>query len=216
MRRPRPDHRRRLRGLREQGREHRRSHLRRSRTRTSARSRYDCAAANKALDKLGYKRGSDGIRVVPATTGKYAQPAHPMTVRDRHADLDRLQHRPRVRRSSRTGFAKLGVKVTQKVGGDTTATYAIETGDCSGPTSKQYTGFDIAMWDWVGYVDPDFMLSVVTKAAVVLVERHRREQPRLRQALRPAGHDGRPGEAHGRSSTGCRRSSTTTSTTRSS
>src|SRR5204862_774693 len=63
----------------------------------------------------------------------------------------------------RNGFAKLGVKVTQKVGGDTTATYALETGDCSGPEAKQYTGFDIAMWDWVGYIDPDFMLSVVTK-----------------------------------------------------
>ena len=91
--------------------------------------------------------------------------------------------------------------MTQKVGGDTTATYALETGDCSGPESKQYTGFDIAMWDWVGYIDPDFMLSVVTKRPVVLVERYGREQPGLRQALRPAGQDGRPGEAHGRSST---------------
>ncbi len=63
----------------------------------------------------------------------------------------------------KAGFAKLGVTVTQKVGGDTTATYAIETGDCSGPASKQYTGFDIAMWDWIGYVDPDFMLSIVTR-----------------------------------------------------
>ena len=26
-----------------------------------------------------------------------------------------------------------------------------------------YSKFDIAMWDWAGYVDPDFMLSVVTK-----------------------------------------------------
>ena len=53
--------------------------------------------------------------------------------------------------------------MTQKVGGDSTATYAIQTGDCSGPESKQYQGYDIAMWDWVGYLDPDFQLSVVTK-----------------------------------------------------
>jgi peptide/nickel transport system substrate-binding protein len=124
---------------------------------------YDCAAANKALDKLGYgTRTSGGIRMVPATTGTYAQPAHPMAYEivtptstdfnvDRELDI------------VRTGFAKLGVKVTQKVGGDTTATYAIETGDCSGPPSKQYQGFDIAMWDWIGYPDPAFMLSVVTR-----------------------------------------------------
>jgi peptide/nickel transport system substrate-binding protein len=125
--------------------------------------RFDCAAANKALDRMGLKRGSDGIRVVPATSGKYAQPAHRMsyeivTPTSTDFNVDRAFS------IVKAGFAKLGVKVTQKVGGDTTATYAIETGDCSGPASKQYTGFDIAMWDWVGYVDPDFMLSVMTRA----------------------------------------------------
>jgi len=55
--------------------------------------------------------------------------------------------------------------VTQKVGGDSTATYAIETTDnCDAEKSVGYTGWDIAMWDWVGYVDPDAMLSYVTKA----------------------------------------------------
>jgi len=124
--------------------------------------KYNCAAANKALDKLGLKRGSDGIRVVPATTGTYAQAAHPMSyeiVTPTSTDFNVNREFAIVK----SGFAKLGVKVTQKVGGDTTASYAIETGDCSGPASKQYTGFDIAMWDWVGYVDPDFMLSVVTR-----------------------------------------------------
>ena len=29
------------------------------------------------------------------------------------------------------------------------------------PNGK-YTDFDLSMWDWVGLVDPDFMLSVVT------------------------------------------------------
>ena len=42
-------------------------------------TRYNCSAANKALDGLGYKRGSDGIRVAPATSGKYSQPAHAMS-----------------------------------------------------------------------------------------------------------------------------------------
>ena len=123
---------------------------------------YDCASANTALNKLGFKRGADGIRMVPATTGANAQAAHPMqyeilTPTSTDFNVDRAFS------IVRNGFAKLGVKVTQKVGGDTTATYALETGDCNGPESKQYQGFDIAMWDWVGYIDPDFMLSVVTK-----------------------------------------------------
>ena len=124
---------------------------------------YDCAAANAALTKLGYPRGSDGIRSVPATTGTYAQAAHEM----KYEILTPTSTDFNVNRSFdivKGGFAKLGVKVTQKVGGDATAAYAIETGDCSGPASKQYTGFDIAMWDWVGYLDPDFMLSVVTRS----------------------------------------------------
>jgi len=123
---------------------------------------YDCAAANTALDKLGYEKGSDGNRVVPATTGTLAQPEHKMS----YEILTPTSTDFNVDRSFdivKDGFAKLGVKVTQKVGGDATATYAIQTGDCSGPVGEQYQGFDIAMWDWVGYLDPDFMLSVATK-----------------------------------------------------
>jgi peptide/nickel transport system substrate-binding protein len=123
---------------------------------------YDCEKANTALDRLGFTKGSDGIRVVRATTGPLAQDEHKMSyeiVTPTSADFN-------IDRSFdivKDGFAKLGVKVTQKVGGDATATYAIETGDCEGPVSEQYQGWDIAMWDWVGYLDPDFMLSVVTK-----------------------------------------------------
>jgi peptide/nickel transport system substrate-binding protein len=125
---------------------------------------YDCDAANKMLDDLGYARGSDGIRVAPATTGAHAQPAHPMTyeiVTPTSVDFNIDREFQIVK----DGFEKLGVKVTQKVGGDTTASYAIETGkDCDPKTSKGYTGWDIAMWDWLPYIDPDFQLSVVTKA----------------------------------------------------
>ena len=67
---------------------------RRSRTRTSGRLRYDCKAGNAMLDKLGYKKGANGIRIAPATTGKYAQAAHPMSYDDAHPDLDGLQHQP--------------------------------------------------------------------------------------------------------------------------
>ena len=119
---------------------------------------FDQKAANAALDKLGYKRGSDGIRVAPATTGRYAQKAHRMayeivTPTSVNFNIDRAFE------VVKDGFGKVGVKVTQRVGGDTSATYELETGsDC------KYRSFDIAMWDWIGYADPDFMLAAVTKA----------------------------------------------------
>jgi peptide/nickel transport system substrate-binding protein len=126
-------------------------------------TRYDCGAANKALDKLGYKRGSDGTRVAPATSGKYAQAAHPM----RYEIITPTSTDFNVNRMFdivQEGFAKLDVKATQRVGGDSTAAYALETDTkCDASKSIGYSKFDIAMWDWIAYPDPDFQLSVVTK-----------------------------------------------------
>jgi peptide/nickel transport system substrate-binding protein len=125
--------------------------------------RHNCNAANAILDKLGYKRGSNGTRVAPATTGKYAQSAHPMSY-DVITPTSTDFNVNRAFEIVKEGFAEAGVKVTQKVGGDSTASYALETGSkCDATKSIGYTGFDIAMWDWVGYIDPDFQLSVVTK-----------------------------------------------------
>ncbi|MFI5048520.1 MAG: ABC transporter substrate-binding protein [Gaiellales bacterium] len=128
-------------------------------------TKYDCDAANQTLDQLGYKKGSDGIRVAPATTGQYAQSAHPMKYEIlQPTSLD--FNGERAFDVVKEGFAKLGVDVTLNVAGDATAAYAVETGDtCDGTKNPPvgYDGFDIAMWDWIGYVDPDFMLSVVTR-----------------------------------------------------
>ncbi len=124
---------------------------------------YDCDAGNQMLDDLGYERGSDGTRIAPATTGENAQEAHPMeyeviTPTSTDFNVDRSFE------IVQEGFAEAGVTLTQKVGGDTTASYALETDEnCDGEASTGYATFDIAMWDWVGYIDPDFMLSVVTK-----------------------------------------------------
>jgi peptide/nickel transport system substrate-binding protein len=124
---------------------------------------FDCDAGNQMLDELGYKRGADGIRVAPATTGKYAQPAHKMEYEIMQpTSLD--FNGERSFEIVKEGFAEAGVDVTLQIGGDSTAAYEIETTDhCDPKTNSGYTGWDIAMWDWVGYVDPDFMLSVVTK-----------------------------------------------------
>ncbi len=124
---------------------------------------YDCEAGNQMLDDLGYTRGPDGIRVAPATTGDYAQAAHPM-VYEIVTPTSPDYNPDRAFEIVQEGFAAAGVDVTQKVGGDSTATYALETDeDCDASTSTGYAKYDIAMWDWAGYVDPDFMLSVVTK-----------------------------------------------------
>jgi peptide/nickel transport system substrate-binding protein len=124
---------------------------------------HDCAAGNQMLDQLGYKKGPDGIRIAPATTGKYAQPAHKMQYEIMQPTSLNFNG-PRAFDIVKEGFAEAGVDVTLKIGGDTTAAYAIETTDhCDPKTNSGYTGWDIAMWDWIGYVDPDFMLSVVTK-----------------------------------------------------
>jgi peptide/nickel transport system substrate-binding protein len=122
---------------------------------------YDCDAGNQALDQLGYTKGADGIRMVPATKD---QPAHKMEYRimtPTSTDFNVNREFELVKE----GFAAAGVKVTQWVGGDSTAAYAIETTDkCDPAKSVGYTGWDIAMWDWVGYIDPDAMLSYVTKS----------------------------------------------------
>lgn len=126
-------------------------------------TKYNCGAANKALDKLGYTRGSDGTRVAPATSGKYAQAAHPMKyeiILPTSLDFNG----PRMFEIVKEGFAKLGVVATLKVGGDSTATYALETdAKCDAAKSIGYSKFDIAMWDWIASPEPDFQLSVVTK-----------------------------------------------------
>ena len=125
--------------------------------------KYDCNAANKALDKLGYKRGSGGVRVAPATSGKYAQGAHPMKyeiIIPTSLDFNGT----RMFEIVKEGWAKLGVTATLKVGGDATASYALETdAKCDAAKSIGYSKFDIAMWDWIAGPEPDFQLSVVTK-----------------------------------------------------
>ena len=127
-------------------------------------TKYNCGAANKALDRLGYKRGSDGIRVAPATGGKYAQGAHPMSyevIIPTSLDFNGT----RMFEIVKEGWAKLGVTARLKVGGDATASYALETDEkCDAAKSIGYSKFDIAMWDWIAGPEPDFQLSVVTKA----------------------------------------------------
>lgn len=113
---------------------------------------FDIDEANRILDELGYARGSDGVRVVPATP---EQPEHRMeyeviTPTDANFNINREFE------IVKAGLEQIGVRVTQKALDGTTAFEEI------GAPDWQYLDFDLAMWDWVGYWDPDFMLSVVT------------------------------------------------------
>ena len=109
--------------------------------------KYDLALANSMLDKLGYKRGSDGIRRTPGAD------SHPMSY-----DVITPTGVSGINREFaivRDSFAKVGVTLNQKAFDNTTAFAEITK------PKNQYLNYDMMMWDWVGYFDPDFVLSVV-------------------------------------------------------
>jgi len=117
---------------------------------------FDLDKANQILDSLGYKKGSNGIREVPATTGQYAQPAHPMRY-DVMVPTSLDFSGQREFDIIASDWAKVGVQINFQSGGDSSQAYAIET-------AGAYTKFDMALWDWGQYNDPDFLLSVLTKS----------------------------------------------------
>ena len=167
----------------------------------------DVAAANAALDKLGYAKGADGIRVAPAKDG---QPAHPMKYEVILPDSLNFNGK-REFEIIRDNFAEAGVTLTLKAGGDSTAAYALETGDnCDAEKGTGYEDFDMAVWDWVGYKDPDFMLSVVTKGQWCSWSDSGYDNPAVDKLYEEQGTLVDPAKAKGGRSTRSRRSSTTT------
>jgi peptide/nickel transport system substrate-binding protein len=109
--------------------------------------KFDLALANRILDKVGYKKGSDGIRVANGHKMSY----------DVVTPTD-VQSIPRTFQIIQADFKKIGVQLRQKAL-DSTAAFDLMTS----PNGK-YLNFDLAMWDWTALIDPDFMLSVVTCA----------------------------------------------------
>jgi peptide/nickel transport system substrate-binding protein len=106
---------------------------------------FDIALANKQLDGLGYKKGPGGIRVADGHKMSYVV----ITPTD-------LTGVDRTFQIIQADFKKIGVNLTQKALDSSAAFDAI-----TAPSTK-YLNFDLAMWDWVPLIDPDFMLSVVT------------------------------------------------------
>jgi peptide/nickel transport system substrate-binding protein len=106
---------------------------------------FDLALANRMLDGLGYKKGAGGIRVADGHKMSYVV----ITPTD-------LTGVDRTFQIIQADFKKIGVSLTQKALDSSAAFDAI-----TAPGTK-YLNFDLAMWDWVPLIDPDFMLSVVT------------------------------------------------------
>jgi peptide/nickel transport system substrate-binding protein len=108
---------------------------------------FNLALANRILDKAGFKKGSDGIRRAGGHKMSY-DVISPTDVPSVNRTFQILQ----------PDFKKIGIQLKQRAL-DSTAAF-----DAIGAPNYKYLKFDIAMWDWVGLIDPDFMLSVVTCA----------------------------------------------------
>jgi peptide/nickel transport system substrate-binding protein len=106
---------------------------------------FDIVLANQLLDEAGYPRGSDGTRVDKDGEKMEYEVIIPQEVEGIQREFEVVQK----------GLAEIGVKVTPAVYDATTAFEKI------GEPDYTYQVFDLAMWDWVGLYDPDFILSVV-------------------------------------------------------
>jgi peptide/nickel transport system substrate-binding protein len=107
---------------------------------------FDVDKANQILDSLGFKKGSDGIRVADG---------HPMSYQvvfpqDEEGAGDRAFQ------IIQQDFKQIGVQLSQQRLDDNAAWNAMYCGGKCG------YDFDIAMWDWFPAADPDFILSVLT------------------------------------------------------
>jgi peptide/nickel transport system substrate-binding protein len=106
--------------------------------------KYDPDLANQLLDEAGYPKGSDGIRTAGDHKMQYEM-ITPTSLEGINREFEIVQK----------NLADVGVKVSQKALDDTTAFEEI------GAPDWKYEKFDLALWDWVGYLDPDFVLSVI-------------------------------------------------------
>ena len=107
---------------------------------------YDVDRANQILDEAGYELGSDGVRRDNEGERMEYEVITPTGVQGVNRSFEIVQR----------GLDQVGIKLTPKALDDTTAFEEILK-----PDSK-YESFDLAMWSWVGYLDPDFVLSVTT------------------------------------------------------
>ncbi|HEX2045172.1 MAG TPA: ABC transporter substrate-binding protein [Gaiellaceae bacterium] len=107
---------------------------------------YDIERANQILDEAGYERGPDGVRRDDEGERMAYEVITPTGVQGVQRSFEIIQR----------GLEQIGIEVKPKALDDTTAFEEILKPD------GKYESFDLAMWSWVGYLDPDFVLSVTT------------------------------------------------------
>ncbi|HUY98150.1 MAG TPA: peptide ABC transporter substrate-binding protein [Verrucomicrobiae bacterium] len=105
---------------------------------------YDLGAANRLLDRAGYRRGAGGIRVADGHPMAYTLLLSP----------DNGGEGLRSAEIMATDFAKIGVQIKVQTVDDSTLNNDIY--------ADHYRKFDLAMWGWDAYIDPSYILSVVT------------------------------------------------------
>jgi len=107
---------------------------------------YDVAKGNEILDKLGYKRGGDGIRVADGVKMEYEL----IFPTEENGAGDRAFQ------TMQRGWDELGIHVKQRKMDPDAAWDAIVGAD------EKYLDYDLAMWNWTPPVEPDFILSTLT------------------------------------------------------
>jgi peptide/nickel transport system substrate-binding protein len=111
---------------------------------------FDLGKANALLDGAGYAKGSDGIRIANG---------HPMSY-DVIFPEDEKGPGDRTFQIIQNDFNQIGIQIKQRSMDDDAANTALNDPD------GKYLTYDLAMYDWVPPVDPDFMLSVMTCGAL--------------------------------------------------
>lgn len=109
---------------------------------------YDLTQTNAILDGLGYRRGPDGIRVANGV---------PMTY-DVIFPTEINGAGDRMFQTAQNSLRAAGVNLVMRKMDTDAASSAIMGAD------NTYDDFDVAMWDWIPPVDPDFQLSALTCA----------------------------------------------------
>jgi peptide/nickel transport system substrate-binding protein len=110
---------------------------------------FDLAEANRILDEAGYQRGEDGIRMAPDGS----QMAYEVkTPTDSAYNMNRLFE------IVQADFREMGVSLTQRALDEATIVEQLLAPD------GKYLDSDLYIWDYDGFVDPDFILSIATSA----------------------------------------------------
>jgi peptide/nickel transport system substrate-binding protein len=105
---------------------------------------YDLAKASALLTRAGYKMGAGGVRIADG---------HPMS----YTVLLSSDNGPEGERTGQimtADFAKIGVKLNFTEVGDNTLN--------SDLYANHYRNFNLAMWGWDVFIDPDYILDAMT------------------------------------------------------